>query len=576
MARTSRKIIADSVIYSKNIFANPVNEKIYKTAIYARLSVEDSGRCDGEIIENQILLVRKYIENKPYLKLYETFTDNGQTGTNFNREGFQNLMETVKRGKIDCIVVKDLSRFGRDYIETGDYLEKILPFLGVRFISVNDGYDSHDTAKSGDVLTVALKNLINDMYAKDISRKVRTAFEIKQQKGEYIGGQAPYGYLKSPENKHKLIINEETAPVVRDIFKWKLDGMSDIAIMRKLNALGIPSPSNYLYSKGLVRHKRYSKKILWGRDYIRIILTNPAYIGHTAQGKTKCDLSLGIKNRTQSKDKWIVVENTHEPIIQASMFEAVGNIIRQQSIERASKHKNIKAIANNSFNSLKENIFVGLVYCSDCGKKISRRRTINQRGIIYVHFSCPTYDLHLAESCKNKIISEKKLKETVFETIKLHINLFSAIESEVKKIDVSLPIKNQERKLRFEIQLIEQRIHKLKSLRSSLYEDFTDNLLSEKEYISARQKYETEANSLTVCLNEISAELEKYPADFVTDNNFAKIINTDELSREILITFVEKIIIYSNDRIEVIFKHRDEFAQAKKYIEENNITKFTL
>ena len=594
MSRTSRKTITNSIIFNNKICKNTVSEKIYKTAIYARLSSEDLDRqteytvrssadiinkgASGGTIENQILLVQKYVESKPYLRLYEIFTDNGQTGTNFDREGFQKLMEAVKRGKIDCIAVKDLSRFGRNYIETGDYLEKILPFLGVRFISVNDGYDSHDTAKNGDGLTVALKNLINDIYAKDISRKVRTAFEIKQQKGDYIGGQAPYGYLKSPENRHKLIINEETAPIVRNIFQWKLDGMSDIAIMRKLNAMEIPSPSNYLYSKGLVRHEKYSKKIFWGRDYIGIILTNQVYLGHTVQGKTKCDLNLGLKNEVQNKDKWIIVENTHEPIIEALVFEAVGSIIKKQSFERASKHS-IKKVSKNS---LRENIFLGLVYCSDCGKRITRRKTVNQRGILYVHFSCPTYALHLAEICKNKTISEKKLKETVFETIKLHIALLYNIENEVKKINASQKIKKQEQEIRSEIQLIEQRLYKLKFLRSSLYEDFTDNLLAEKDYIYNRQKYETESITLTSRLEEISKELEKYSADFSADNKYAaemrhfnlfcKTNNIDELSREMLITFIEKIIIYNSDRIEVVFKYQDEFARIKKYIEENDIT----
>jgi DNA invertase Pin-like site-specific DNA recombinase len=580
--------MADSITYGKGGFECTVSEKIYKTAIYARLSSEDidshiNAGVSGGTIENQILLVQKYIESKPYLRLYDTFADNGQTGTNFERAGFQKLMESAKRGKIDCIAVKDLSRFGRDYIETGDYIEKILPFLGVRFISVNDGYDSHDTAKNGDILTVALKNLINDIYAKDISRKVRTAFETKQQKGEYIGGQAPYGYLKSPENKHKLIINDETAPVVRDIFQWKLDGMSDITIMRRLNALRVPSPSNYLYSKGLVRHEKYSKKIMWGRDYIGIMLTNPVYIGHMAQGKTKCDLSLGIKNKIQSKGDWIIVENTHEPIIEASVFDAVGKIITQNAAERASKqHYGVIDRSNNSEDTSKENIFVGLVYCSECGKRISRRRTVNQRGISYVHFSCPTYDLHLAENCKNKIISEKKLRETISETIKLHISLLSDMDSEVKKVNASPKTKYQEQELHTESRSIEQRIYRLKSLRSSLYDDFTDNILPEDEYMYARQKYEAESNALTSRLEKISAELDKYSADFAAGSKnaaetrhlstLAETIDTDELTREILTAFVERITIYSNERIEVKFKYQDEFARVQKYVEENNIT----
>ena len=300
-------------------------DSLYKTAIYARLSVEDLSKSNGGTIENQILLVQKYIEAKPYLKLCRIFIDNGQTGTNFNREGFINLMDAVKHGEINCIVVKDLSRLGRDYIETGNYIEKVFPFLGVRFISVNDGYDSCNVARNGDNLTIILKNLINDIYAKDISRKVKSVYEIKQKKGEFIGNYAPYGYSKSPENKHKLMINEETAQTVRDIFRWKIDGMSNLEIMRKLNEQKIMSPRNYLFSKNMISSEKYGKHIPWSVNSVGTILSNLAYIGHMAQGKTKNNVDTGRKLKNQSIEKWIIVENTHEPIIEKSVFYAVNN-----------------------------------------------------------------------------------------------------------------------------------------------------------------------------------------------------------------------------------------------------------
>ena len=559
MPRTSRKV----TVGAANNCSKPVElERIFRTAIYARLSNEDSGRADGQTLENQILLAKKYIEAKSYLKLCRTFIDNGRTGTNFDRDGFRELMEAARRGKIDCIVVKDLSRFGRDYIETGDYIEKILPFLGVRFISVNDGYDSHDAAKSGDILAIALKNLVNDIYAKDISRKIKSAFEIKRKKGEFTGGFASYGYLKSPENKHRLVINEETAPIVRDIFSMKLDGMSNTAIARKLNDRGILSPSNYLHSKGMAINERYSKKILWSRDYIRKTLTNPVYIGYTAQGKTVSDLSLGFDRKAQAKDNWVIVENTHEPIIELSVFEAVGNILKQESFERASKPKQIAS----GINLLRENIFVGIIYCSECGKKLSRRRSANKQGSVYVNFSCPTYDLHLAVNCKNKITPEKKLKQLVLDTIKLQIFLLA---DKAKKNKSSPKIKNQEQTLRTKMQSAKQRLHQLKSLRSSLYDDFTDNLLAEKEYLYTRKKYEDESVALSLSIGKISEELEKCTADFTVADNYAAQIQRfyaiDELSREVLTALIEKIIVHDKNNIEVVFKYKDEFADLKKY-----------
>ena len=225
MARVSKKNPMNQV---NQVSANAIleSEKIYRTAIYARLSNEDLGKKDSGSIENQILLVQKYIESKPYLKLCDTFIDNGETGTNFDRDGFKNLMEAIKNKKVDCIAVKDLSRLGRDYVETGNYIENVFPFLGVRFVSVNDNYDSKYPSKNGDNLSIVLKNLVNDMYAKDISKKIRSAFAIKHKKGEYTGGHAPYGYVKSAENRHKLVIDEEAAQNVKDIFQSKFFGTS--------------------------------------------------------------------------------------------------------------------------------------------------------------------------------------------------------------------------------------------------------------------------------------------------------------------------------------------------------------
>ena len=322
-----------------------IGEKTYNAAVYARLSNEDVRKKDKQnqvpsitsTIENQILLVRNYIESKPYLNLCGIYVDNGQTGTNFERGGFQSMMEAVKCGKIDCIVVKDLSRLGRDYIETGNYLEKVFPFLGVRFISINDGYDSYNSAGNGSNLTIILKNLMNDIYARDISKKIKSVAAMKHRKGAFSGNYAPYGYLKSPEDKNKFIVNEETAPIVRNMFKWKSEGMRTAAISRKLNTSGVLSPSNYLYFKGLLQNKKYAEKILWRVDSIKNILTNPAYIGYMAQGKKKSDLNLGLKCKKQPREKWIVIENTHEPIVEVSVFETVQKMLTESAFNAKSE-----------------------------------------------------------------------------------------------------------------------------------------------------------------------------------------------------------------------------------------------
>ncbi len=254
MARTKRK--TNPVIPAAEAPAQA--QKQYRAAAYARLSVEDSGKPGADTIEGQKNLLLRFVENDPTLTLYGLFCDNGQTGTDFQRPEFEKLMEAVRRGEVDCIVVKDLSRFGRNYKETGNYLERIFPFLGVRFIAVSDGFDTLTAQRGADGYLVPLKNLINEVYSKDISRKSGSALAAKQKNGDFIGAWAPYGYRKCPDDPHRLEPDEATAPVVRQIFRWRAEGIGVTQIARRLNDEGIPSPSAYLYNTGACKTEKYN------------------------------------------------------------------------------------------------------------------------------------------------------------------------------------------------------------------------------------------------------------------------------------------------------------------------------
>lgn len=256
--------------------------RIYRTGAYVRLSVLDGHQSDSDSIENQEALLRIHIEGDPSLSLTSVYSDNGQTGVNFQREDFERLREDIRAGKIDCVIVKDLSRFGRNYIEAGEYLEKIFPFMGVRFIAVNDGYDSLDPATS-DSLSMHLKNLVNDVYARDISQKICPVLRAKQERGEFIGDWV-YGYLKSKEDKHRLVVDEETMPVVRMIFKWRLSGMSYQRIAKELNGCGTFAPSRYRFEKGMVKSRRFASSI-WSGSVIKQILFSDVYLGHMSGEK---------------------------------------------------------------------------------------------------------------------------------------------------------------------------------------------------------------------------------------------------------------------------------------------------
>ena len=311
--------------------------RIFRTALYVRLSIMDTrDRKDSESLQTQIDYLCGYIAKHPDLELYDCYRDNGETGTNFERPGFQRMMEDVKAGRVDCIIVKDLSRFGRDFLETGNFLEKVLPFMGVRFISVNDNYDSI-RADSGEAMTIALKNLMNDIYAKDISQKVYSALDTKKRSGEFIGNFAAYGYVKSPEDRHKLAVDPDAAKVVRRIFRMKKDGMSNAAIARTLTAEQIPNPNYHRYLQGIIFAKRFSENAPWQTQTVKHILENPVYLGHMAQGKKITKLHAGQKQKTMPSSEWIIVPNTHEAIIEQELFDAVQAILKAKHEEYHSR-----------------------------------------------------------------------------------------------------------------------------------------------------------------------------------------------------------------------------------------------
>lgn len=323
MARTKRKINPRQPVAVPE--APKPAQRIYRAAGYARLSVEDSGKPCADTIENQKELVREYIESQPDMQFVGLYCDNGQTGTNFVRPGFEKLLNDIRIGKIDCIVVKDLSRFGRNYRETGNYLERIFPFLDVRFVAIADSFDTLDAERSGNSYIIPLKNIMNEVYSRDISRKIGTALAVKQRKGEFIGSWAAYGYQKCRDDPHRLEPDAETAPVVQKIFRWRLSGISYIQIARKLNGQGVPSPSRYHYLKGDTKSDRYANAV-WGPPIIKRILSNEVYLGHMVQGCRRESFYEGKKQQTLPVSEWLIVHNTHEPIIDEETFRAVQKI----------------------------------------------------------------------------------------------------------------------------------------------------------------------------------------------------------------------------------------------------------
>lgn len=263
-------------------------QQIYIADAYYRLSRDDGDKIESDSIVNQKALVKEFLKVNPDIQIHEEKVDDGYTGVNFKRPAFISMMEDIKAGKVNCVIVKDLSRFGRNYIESGRYIEKIFPYLGVRFISITDNIDSISSLDSTNELMIPFKNLMNDAYCRDISIKVRSHLDIKRKNGQFIGSFAPYGYIKSPENKNQLIVDEQTANVVRRIFDWKLEGMSGGRIADKLNELGVPTPYQYKQMNGEKFYCGYQKhtEMRWSAATVNHILRNEVYTGVLIQGKT--------------------------------------------------------------------------------------------------------------------------------------------------------------------------------------------------------------------------------------------------------------------------------------------------
>lgn len=334
MARTKRK---ENPVIPK-LAQEALKQRIYHTGGYIRLSLENNRKPNTDTMENQKALVKEYIERQPDMEFQGLYCDNGQTGTDFERPEFGRLMQDIKARRIDCIVVKDLSRFGRNYKETGYYLEQIFPFLDVRFVAITDQFDTLYSNQETDAYLIPLKNIINESYSRDISRKSSSALAAKQHRGEFIGTWAVYGYKKCVDHAHCIEPDKETASIVRVIFQWRLSGMSYLQIARKLNEQGVLSPSRYHYQKGDTKSERYANTV-WHQQMVKKILTNEVYLGHMVQGRKRTSFYKG--QRQLPKAEWIVVKNTHEPLVDLDTFQAVQKMADHTNHMRKGYQNNI-------------------------------------------------------------------------------------------------------------------------------------------------------------------------------------------------------------------------------------------
>lgn len=536
----------------------------YRAMAYYRLSKDDKNEdrsrdSAGEIsdsILNQRKLVHAYLKNHPGITLVDEAYDDGYSGTNYDRPGFRSVLDKVQSGSINCVIVKDLSRLGREYIETGKYLEMIFPSFGVRFIAINDDVDSeHSTA--GDDIIIPIKNIMNESYCRELSKKLRNQFRIQRGNGEFLGAFASYGYCKSPDDKHKLVVDEYAAEVVRGIFSMKIKGCSQNIIADFLNQEKVLPPAEYKKSLGMKYKTGFqaSTQAKWSVVTINRILNNPIYIGTLVQGKRGTPNYKIKKMRVRSEDDWVVVENNHPAIIDPLMFSIVQKMMERDT-RRPPKEDVLLPLA-------------GVLFCPDCGRAL-QRRTVTRGEQKYCYYVCATYKD--GKGCSSHSFEQNKLEETVLHAVTGQIQMIVELNQLVH--DIGLQKIDQIRLGRVDLMIArkEQDLDRDKEFRMKLYEALNDNLIDRDEYNKMRMKYTRQIEDTERAISKLKLQRTEISSNHSTDNSwimqFIKFQGITELSREAVVTMIDRIYVYEDKRIRIEFNYRNEIAAYQEILEE--------
>lgn len=535
------------------------NAVTYNAAVYVRLSKEDidtayARKAESDSISNQKQLIFDFLKNKPEINIVSVRVDDGYTGTNYDRPAFQLMLDDIKAGAVNCVVVKDLSRFGREYIDAGKYIDRLFPYYGVRLIAINDGVDTI-TKDASNEFGITVKNLFNDNYCRDISIKTRSNLNVKRKNGEFTGAFAPYGYKRSETVHNKLVVDEYPASVVQDIFKWKLSGMSQDGIAKKLNELGVLSPMEYKRSMGLNYKSGFKvkEKTLWTAVTVRRILTNELYIGTLIQGvRTTPNYKVKVVKINEKKD-WCVIEENHEALVTEKTFNLVQRLLLLDT--RTSPNE--------------ERVFplAGLMECADCGSPLVKKLTTSGKKK-YSYYMCSKNKQQ--HTCSSHRIKADDLENTVLAVLQNQIQMVIQMNDCLEMIG-NLPFRKINlKKAEERLEKIEDEISKYRRLKVSLYEDMKDGLVSKEDYIDIGTQYEERIKNAEQSKNQVRKEMDKLISNTseqqIWMQEFIEHKNLTTLSRTAAVELIEKVLIYEDKKIEVQFRHAEEFATLTESI----------
>ena len=520
----------------------------YRAGGYERVSREDGDKVESESLNNQRELINSYVSKQDDIVISEHYSDDNYTGTNFNRPAFQRMISDIKEGKINCVIVKDLSRFGRDYIDVGNYLQKVFPKLQVRFIAINDNVDS--MKRQYDIM-MPVKNIFNEQYARDISTKIISTFRDKQARGQFIGAFPSYGYKRDPENKYHLIIDEYPASIVRRIYKMFMEGVGKIRIANTLNEEGVLCPAEYKKAIGLNYRNcnKLSQTTYWTYSTVNNILKNEMYTGCMVQHKSNCS-KFDYTGVNVNKDSWIKVENTHDAIISRGDWETVQGLLNRRGREL----------------NLKQNvsIFAGFLVCADCMRAMAK--TCWGKETRYV---CGSYKRYTTKICSSHSINEVKLKAIILNDVNeilSKINNIKTIVEERKKI--ANDNLHQSIDTEAELSKLKSQLERARHLRKSVYEDYKTGLLTLEEFVEYKKDYEEREKFFQSMVDKMEVQNKTHEEVVLEEpfiENLLQYNKIETLDRNILETFYKKIYIHEDKKITVEYKHEKIINQLSNY-----------
>ena len=527
----------------------------FKAIKYIRLSYTDDKTVESNSVSNQRKLIDDFLAQHPEIEVVCEKVDDGYSGVLYDRPAFLEMMEMIKSGEANCVIVKDLSRLGREYIETGRYLRRVFPAYGVRFIAINDNVDTLNDEP--DNLTVSVKNIINEAYSRDISVKTRSALDIKRRSGDFVGAFTVYGYLKTGESHKSLIIDTFAANVVRGIFRKRLDGFSAYHIAEELNKAGILSPLAYKRSEGLPYAKggyADTKDCKWSATTILRILSDEIYTGTMVQGKrTTPHFKLKERELKPSED-WVRVENTHEAIIDKADFDLVQ---RLKGLDTRTSPQSDKVY-----------LFSGVLICGCCGGRMTRK--INRsNGREYIYYYCPTGK---KGGCKSSsMIKESELTECVQSSLKAHINSVVSLNSLITSISRERINQGLVQEYTGYIKSNEEQLARVEKFKRNLYESLVNGALSKEEFLQYKQEYSTKAEKIKTAIqgwsDKLSEVLENRGERSRWLNHFLQFAEMEEIDRSVVSRLIQSIKISADKQIEVRFNYQDEYQKAVAFIE---------